>query len=260
MISSFYIGATGLGAQQARIDAISNNISNVNTTAYKQQRVSFEDLFYRPLLAPTGLVSPLAGGLIGQGTAIARTDTIFTPGDLQKTGNTLDVAIKGDGFFEVQLADGTRAYTRLGSLSLDSNGQLATQSGDLLTTQMTVPPDASNIQISENGQVTATLASQSQPATLGQLQLSNFINPDGLQPLGSGLYAATESSGQPYSALPGQQGTGLLEQGYLEASNVDLASEMVNLVVAQQAYQISSKVVQISDQILSTIANLPSGA
>lgn len=260
MIGSLYVGATGLGAQQTRIDAISNNISNVNTTAYKQQRVSFEDLFYRPVLAPTGLVGPLQGGLIGQGTAVSRTDTIFTPGDLQKTGNTLDVAIKGDGFLEVQLADGTRAYTRLGSLALNSNGQLTTQSGLLLSSQLTVPPDATNVQIAENGQVTATLAGQSQPAVLGQLELSNFINPNGLQPLGGGLYAATDSSGQAYSAAPGQEGLGTLEQGYLEASNVDLTSQLVDLVVAQQAYQISSKVVQVSDQILSTIVNLPTGA
>lgn len=257
MINALYIGATGLGAQQARIDSIANNISNVNTYAYKSQRVSFDDLFYRHLLAADGTLNGAASAdLLGEGTGIARTDVVFTPGNLVTTGNTFDLAIKGGGFFQVDLPGGGVAYTRLGSFQLDGNGQLVTQDGYHLSTRFTVPSDATNLQVAANGQVTATVTGQSQPVALGQIELANFVNPAGLQPLGGGLYAPTDNSGAAFTGLPGQQGLGTLAQTYLEASNVDLTAQLVDLVLAQQAYQMNSKVVQVSDDILSTITNL----
>jgi len=256
MIDSLYIAATGIGAQQKRIDALSNDIANVNTYAYKKQRANFEDVFYRQALqapgttAPTSLPAP-----VGLGVAVAGTQTVFTPGDLAQTNNPLDVAIKGDGFFEVQLADGSTGYTRLGSLRLDDHGELVTQDGDPLKARFVVPSDATSVQIAGNGQVTATVAGQDKPVLLGTLELANFVNPTGLRPLGTGLYAATDQSGPAFVGTPGQQGLGTLNQGYLESSNVDLTSELVDLVLAQQAYQLNSKVVQVSDDILSTITN-----
>ncbi|HZR33828.1 MAG TPA: flagellar basal-body rod protein FlgG [Nevskia sp.] len=254
MIDSLYIAATGIGAQQTRLDALSNNVANVNTYAYKKQRANFEDVFYRQAAAASGLSAPAAlPAPVGLGVAVSRTQTVFTPGDLAQTKNPLDLAIQGDGFFEVQLGDGSTAYTRLGSLRLDEHGELVTQDGDPLKARFVVPSDATSVVVASNGQVSATVAGQDKPVVLGSLELANFVNPNGLKPLGAGLYAATDESGPAFVGTPGQQGLGTLNQGYLEASNVDLNSELVDLVLAQQAYQLNSRVIQISDDILSTI-------
>jgi flagellar basal-body rod protein FlgG len=256
MIDSLYIAATGIGAQQSRIDALSNNVANVNTYAYKQQRVNFEDVFYRPSASIDGLSGPTSlPAPIGLGVAVSRTQTIFTAGNLAQTNNPLDLAIKGDGFFEVQLSDGSAAYTRLGSLRLNDKGELVTQNGDPLKARFVVPSDATSVTVAADGQISAAVAGQDKPVVLGNLDLANFVNPDGLKPLGSGLYAATAESGPAFVGTPGQQGLGTLSQGYLESSNVDLTTELVDLVLAQQAYQLNSRVVQVSDDILSTITN-----
>jgi flagellar basal-body rod protein FlgG len=257
VISALYIGASGLGAQQAQIDAIANNISNVNTYAYKSQRVVFEDLFYRHLQVPDATLNGQnVPDMLGEGTGVARTDTVFAAGNLVATGNTYDLAIKGNGFFQVQLPDGSTAYTRLGSLQLNSSGELITPDGYLLSLRFAIPADATNVQVGASGAVTAVIAGSTQPVTLGQIDLANFVNPNGLQPLGSGLYASSDSSGPAYTGIPGQQGLGTLSQTYLESSNVDLTSQLVALELAQQAYQMNSKVVQVSDDILATITNL----
>lgn len=256
MIDSLYIAATGIGAQQARIDAISNDISNVSTHAYKKQRVEFEDLFYRHAVAVGGIGAPTSlPAPKGLGVVATQPQTIFTNGDLVQTNNPLDLAIKGDGFLEVELTDGTTAYTRLGALQLNANGQLVTQQGDLLKAGFAVPSDATSIQIAANGQVTASVAGKGTPVSVGTLELASFVNPTGLHALGGGLYSATDESGAAFVAAPGDKGLGTLAQGYLESSNVDLSSELVDLVLAQQAYQLNSKVLQISDDILAAVTN-----
>ena len=256
MLDSLYIAATGLGAQQSRIDAVSNNVANVNTYAYKKQRINFEDVFYRPLVQAPGVgTAAVLPQPVGLGVAVSGTQTVFTAGDLAQTNNPLDVAIKGDGFFEVEMPDGTSAYTRLGSLRLNDQGEFTTQDGERLKARFVVPSDATAVTIASTGQVTATVAGQDKPVSLGNFELANFVNPTGLTPLGGGLFAATNDSGPAFVDDPGQQGLGTLNQGYLEASNVDLNSELVDLVLAQQAYQLNSKVVQVSDDILSTIVN-----
>lgn len=257
MLDSLYIAASGMNAQQAQINSISNNVANVNTTAFKKGRTTFEDLFYRRLNSTTGpLGVNTAGPSIGLGTAVARMDQVFSAGDLVKTGNALDLAIQGQGFFEVTLANGEQGYARPGSLSLNAQGQITTQTGEKLTTKFLIPADATQITVSESGVVTVQVPDQTNPVNLGQIELANFVNPEGLQSIGAGLYQATESSGEPYRAIPGEQGVGTIEQGYTESSNVDLVQELINLIVAQQAYQMNSRVVQISDGLLSTISNL----
>lgn len=256
MIDSFYIGATGMGVSQVRLDTIANNISNVNTTAFKKSRVAFEDLYYRRLDALAPLSTTAALDQVGLGAAVARTDAVFTSGDLKETDNPLDIAIKGNGFLEVENANGDRYYSRGGSLRLDADGTLQAASGLNVVGNIRVPADATSITIANDGTVTAVVSNESQPVQLGQLQLAYFVNPGGLRPLGSGLYQPTDLSGQAFLSIPGENGTGTLSQGYLEASNVDLTSELVDLVLAQKAYQLNSRVVQISDDILATIANL----
>jgi len=256
MIDSLYIGATGMGVQQTQIDTIANNIANLNTTGFKKGRVSFEDLYYRRLNALVPKSLDTRANQIGLGVAIASTSQVFTPGSLVQTSNPLDLAINGNGFFEVTDAAGQPLYTRAGSLKLDADGNLLTQGGYELASKIRVPADATQITVTQDGTVTALLPNQQTAITLGHIELSNFANPEGLQSLGQGLYVPTEASGQAYIAQPGQNGTGTISQGYLESSNVDLTSELVNLVVAQQAYQMNSRVIQISDSLLSTVNSL----
>jgi flagellar basal-body rod protein FlgG len=258
MIDSLYIGATGMGVQQSQIDTISNNIANLNTTAFKKGRVNFEELYYRRLnaLVPKSLDTRM--NQVGLGAAIASTSQVFTPGSLNQTGDPMDLAINGMGFLEVMDSNGQSLYTRAGALKLDDDGNLQTQDGYQLASKIRVPADATQFTVSTDGSVTATVPGQQAPVTLGQIQLANFVNPEGLQSLGAGLFAPTDESGQPYLASPGQDGVGTLSQGYLESSNVDLTSELVNLVVAQQAYQMSSRIIQISDTLLSTVNSLRS--
>lgn len=256
MIDSFYVGASGMNVQQTLINTISNNVSNVSTHGFKKGRVSFEDLFYRKLNSLPTTSDGQTAQVVGLGAAIASTDKVFTQGDLVQTGNALDIAIQGAGFLQVVLSDGSNAYLRPGSLKTNEKGELVTQDGAKLASRIDIPPDATKITITPEGEVTATIPNQLNPQDLGQLELANFVNPEGLHPLGGGLYAATEASGEPFFAQPGQNGLGTLSQGYLEASNVDIVSELVDLVAAQRAYQLNSKVLQVSDDILATINSL----
>jgi flagellar basal-body rod protein FlgG len=260
MLESLYIGATGMQAQQANLDVIANNMANLNTTAFKRNRLEFEDLLYRALPGvrantPTAMIG-------GMGTSVSMTDKMFTVGDVKQTSQPYDIAINGQGFFEVTLPDGSSAYTRNGVFHVADDGSLVNQDGYPLAAKIVIPSDATSVTISSSGQVQVIKGAGTQPTTIGQIDLVTFVNPGGLSPMGNNLYTATgegdtiNSSGEAQSSAPGQNGTGTLAQGYLEASNVNLIDEMVNLVIAQRAYEVNSKVVSASDQILSLSNNL----
>jgi flagellar basal-body rod protein FlgG len=260
MLESLYIGATGMQAQQANLDVIANNMANLNTTGFKRNRLEFEDLLYRAL---PGVRSTTTNPMIsGMGTSVSMTDKMFTLGDVKQTSQAYDIAINGQGFFEVTLPDGSSAYTRNGVFHLADDGSLVNQDGYSLAAKIVIPSDATSVTISSSGQVQVIKGAGTQPTTIGQIDLVTFVNPGGLAPMGDNLYTATgegdtiNSSGEAQSSAPGQNGTGTLQQGYLEASNVNLIDEMVNLVVAQRAYEVNSKVVTASDQILSLSNNL----
>lgn len=257
MIDSLYIGATGMQTQQLSVDTIANNLANVNTAGFKRSRVSFQDLMYRDV-APGGSL-PETGGSIqraGVGVAISGLGKVFTNGDLKKTDNPMDVAIRGQGFFEVSLPDGGLAYTRTGSLRVTGEGQLATVDGYLLNPALQVPADTREIVITNDGSVQAKVGDSLELVEIGQLDLSNFVNPAGLSPLGENLYRPSTASGEATYGRPGDEGFGVLSQGFQEASNVKLVDEMVNLMIAQRAYEVSVKVVQASDELMAMSNNL----
>jgi flagellar basal-body rod protein FlgG len=260
MIRSLWIAKTGLDAQQTQLDVISNNLANVGTAGFKRARAVFEDLLYQTLRQPGAQSSQqtqLPTGLtVGTGVKPVATEKVFTQGNLQQTGNNLDVAINGAGFFQVQLPDGTTAYTRDGSFHLDANGQLVTSSGYQLQPAITIPANALAITVARDGTVTVTQAGQANPTQVGTLQLANFINAAGLQPQGENLYIETASSGTPTTNTPGTNGLGTLSQGYVETSNVNVVEELVNMIQTQRAYEINSKAVQTSDQMLQRLSQL----
>jgi flagellar basal-body rod protein FlgG len=247
MIESLYIGASGLHTQQTHLSVISNNVANLNTPAFKKDRPNFTELVQR---------SATNGTSQGMGTAISWTEKMFQAGPLKKTNNELDVAIQGNGFLEVVLPDGGLAYTRAGGLALDHDGTLITADGLRLSSDVRVPADAQGITIHANGEVYARLPDGEEPLLLGQLELANFGNPSALEAIGDNLYGATERSGDAYYGIAGENGFGVLGQGYLEASNVDLVEELTDLVVAQRAYQVSARLVQASDQLLGITNDL----
>ena len=259
MLESLYIGATGMQAQQANLDVIANNMANVNTTGFKRSRLDFEDLLYRAMPGTRSTAGPTVTGM---GTSVATTDKVFTVGDVKQTSQPYDLAIQGQGFFELTLPDGSSAYTRNGVFHVTSDGSLVSQDGYPLAAKITVPSDATAVTIGSDGQVQATVPSQQKPISLGQIELTTFVNPAGLQAMGDNLYVATtdgssaNSSGDPQSGAPGQGGMGTLTQGYLEVSNVNLIDEMVNLVVAQRAYEVNSKAVQAADEMMQQANNL----
>lgn len=259
MIDSLYIGATGMAAQQTNVDTISNNLANVNTPTYKKSRVVFEDLLMQQAAQPGAVDAagrPLAGGMTGLGTALATSGKIFTDGEIKKSDNALDLAIRGRGFLEVVLPDGSSGYTRSGTLQVNRDGVLTSADGNLLKSSIQVPPDAKDIVIDANGKVSVSLPNQTDRDEIGQLELVNFINPAGLNPIGDNLYAATDKSGDPIQGKAGDEGFGTIAQGFLEASNVNLVDELVNLIVAQRAYQVNAKVIQASDDMLNISNNL----
>jgi flagellar basal-body rod protein FlgG len=253
MIDSLYIGATGMQAQQMNIDVIANNLANVNTTGFKRNRVDFEDLVYRSLAATRGTIDQTAqaAAQIGVGTSVAGSGKIFSVGDVKKTDQPFDLAVQGQGFFEVVMPDGTSAYTRNGAFRLRADGLLETQDGHTLSSKVQVPPDATSVKIESDGRVTAAIPNEQQPTDIGRLDLVSFVNPSGLSPIGENLYVTTPSSGDPLFGTPGQNGLGTLAQGFLEASNVRLIDELVGLIVAQRAYETNAKVVQASDEMMS---------
>lgn len=257
MLDSLYIGATGMHAQQMNIDAISNNLANVNTNGFKKSRVDFEDLMYRSVASSNDLIGSADNTFrFGTGAAVSGTSKVFTAGDLKKTGGPLDFAIRGQGFFEVVLPTGDFAYTRSGALEVNRDGMLATSDGNRLSASIQVPPDATSLTIDADGRVQANVTGESKPVEIGQLEIANFTNPEGMTPLGDNLYTATQKSGDAIRGTPGDNGLGTIAQGFLETSNVNLVDEMINLVLAQRAYEINSKVVQASDEMMSITNNL----
>jgi flagellar basal-body rod protein FlgG len=260
MIRSLWISKTGLDAQQTNMDVIANNLANVSTNGFKRARPVFEDLLYQTLRQPGAQSSQqtqLPSGLqIGTGVRPVATERIFTQGNLQQTGNALDVAINGAGFFQVQLPDGGTAYTRDGSFHLDAQGQLVTSSGFHVQPAITIPANALSVTIARDGVVSVTRAGAAAPTQVGALQLTGFVNPAGLQSMGENLYVETAASGTPSSNAPGSNGLGLLTQNYVETSNVNVVEELVSMIQTQRAYEINSKAIQTSDQMLQKLAQL----
>jgi flagellar basal-body rod protein FlgG len=259
MDASMWVAKTGLSAQSTRMTVIANNLANVNTTGFKKDRAMFEDLLYQRIVQagaqsdvnsqnPTGL-------MLGTGTRVVSTEKVHRQGNMISTENALDVAIAGDGFLSVQQADGTIAYTRDGSLKLSSDGNLVTASGEAIIPAVTIPADAASITIGRDGTVSAELANGGGSVQVGQLQLSRFVNNAGLQPIGRNLYQETSASGAAITGIPGAQGAGMLMQGSLEASNVNIVEEMVNMIETQRAYEINSKAISAADGMLRFLNN-----
>lgn len=260
MIRSLWIAKTGMEAQQTQLDTISHNLSNVATNGYKRSHAVFEDLIYQNL-RQTGANSTeqtqLPTGLqVGLGVRAVATSRIFSQGNLQQTTNNLDLAIKGNGFFQIQQPDGTTAYTRDGSFQLDANGQIVTNNGYTLLPGITVPANAQSLTVGADGTVTVTVPGNAQPQNLGQIQLANFINPAGLEPRGQNLFTETASSGAPNAGAPNANGMGALQQGFVETSNVNVVEELVQMIQTQRAYELNSKAVQTSDQMLQKLAQI----
>ena len=260
MMRALWTAGTGMIAQQANIDVISNNLANVNTTGFKKVRTDFQDLMYQTMSqagAATGPDTQLPSGIqIGTGTRQAATEKLYTDGSYQSTGNNLDVAIEGDGFFQILMPDGTTAYTRDGSFQKDSQGRIVTSDGYPLEPQINIPDNATDITISADGRVSATIQGQTDTQDLGNLELERFVNPAGLSSIGRNLLTETAASGNPVTSNPGDNGAGTLAQKYLEMSNVQVVEEMVNMIVAQRAYEVNSKAVQTADSMLEQAANL----
>ena len=260
MINSLWVAKTGMQAQQTQMDVVSHNLSNVSTTGYKRQSAVFEDLIYQNLRqvgANTTEQNQLPTGLhLGLGVRTVATSRNFTQGSLQETKNSLDVAINGNGFFEVTMPDGTIGYTRDGSFQVDAQGRVVTSSGLPVANGITVPQGATSISISADGVVSAIVAGNTQPQQLGSLAMSSFINPAGLEPVGQNLFKESAASGQPQQGTPGTNGLGIIKQGFLEASNVNVVEELVTMIQTQRAYEMNSKAIQTSDQMLAKLAQL----
>lgn len=260
MIRSLFIAKTGLEAQQTNLDVITNNLANVSTNGFKKSRAVFEDLLYQNVRQPGAQSSQqtqLPSGLqIGTGVRTVATERIHTQGNPQQTGNSKDVMINGSGFFQVLMPDGTTAYTRDGSLQTDNNGQLVTSSGYVVQPPITVPSNALTLTVGRDGTVSVTTPGTVAPTQIGSIQLSNFVNPAGLESLGENLYAETGASGTAQTSTPGTNGTGVLMQGFVETSNVNVVEEMVNMIQTQRAYEINSKAITTSDQMLQKISQL----
>lgn len=260
MIRSLWISKTGLDAQQTNMDVTANNLANVSTNGFKRARAVFEDLLYQTLRQPGAQSSQqtqLPSGLqLGTGVRPVATERIFTQGNLQQTSNPLDVAINGGGFFQVLMPDGTTSYTRDGSFHVDSQGQLVTSSGFHVQPAITIPANALNVTIARDGVVSVTRAGTAAATQVGSLQLANFVNPAGLQSMGENLYVETAASGTASANAPGSNGLGLLSQGYVETSNVNVVEELVNMIQTQRAYEINSKSIQTSDQMLQRLTQM----
>lgn len=260
MMRSLWTSKTGMEAQQAQLDAISNNLANSSTNGYKKSHVVFEDLMYQNLRqagANSTEQTTLPTGLqVGLGTRAVANSRSFTQGNLQQSGNTLDVAIQGNGFLQVQMPDGTTGYTRDGSLQVDAQGQLVTNNGYPVQPGITIPANAQSVTIGSDGTVSATLPGQTSAQTLGQLQLASFVNPAGLDPKGQNLYAETAASGTANVGAPGDNALGTLRQGFVETSNVNVVEELIGMIQTQRAYELNSKAIQTSDQMLQKLGQL----
>ncbi|MEQ8721851.1 MAG: flagellar basal-body rod protein FlgG [Sandaracinaceae bacterium] len=246
--------ASGMVAQQTHIDTIANNMANVSTTGFRRSRAEFQDLLYQQVRTPGGRTADggtlPTGVQIGQGTRTVSTEFMHTQGAMQQTGNPLDLAIEGEGFFQIVRPGGDIAYTRAGNLKLDNQGQLVTVDGLPIEPQISVPQDATSVSIAQDGTVSVTQPGSNQTMELGQLQIARFPNPGGLQALGRSMFQATSASGQPLVVQPGQEGSGTLSQGFLEGSNVEVVNEMIDLISSQRAYELNQRVIQASDEML----------
>lgn len=260
MMRSLWISKTGMEAQQTQLDTISNNLANASTNGYKKSHAVFEDLMYQNLRqvgANSSEQTTLPTGLqVGLGTRAVATARSFTQGNLQQSSNPLDLAVRGNGFFQVQMPDGTLGYTRDGSLQVDAQGVLVTNNGYALQPGITIPVGAQSVTIAQDGTVTATLSGQTQPQILGQIQLASFVNPAGLEPKGQNIFTETVASGTPSAGEPGLNGLGSLQQGFVETSNVNVVEELVSMIQTQRAYELNSKAIQTSDQMLQKLAQL----
>jgi len=260
MIRSLWVARTGLDAQQTQLDVIANNLANVSTNGFKRGRAVFEDLLYQTLRQPGAQSSQqtqIPSGLqLGTGVRPVSTARIFTQGNIQKTDNALDVGIQGDGFFQILLPDGTTAYTRDGSFQKDNQGQIVTANGYPLQPNITIPANALTVTIANDGTVSITQPGVAAPTQIGNIQLANFVNSGGLQSIGQNLFLETASSGTPTPNAPGSNGAGLLNQGYVETSNVNVAEELVTMIQTQRAYELNSKVVSTSDAMLGRLTQL----
>ncbi len=260
MINSLWISKTGMEAQQTQLDVISHNLANVSTTGYKRAQAVFEDLMYQNLRqvgSNTSDQSQLPTGLhLGLGVRTVATSRSFAQGTIQQTSNNLDVAIQGNGFFQITMPDGSNSYTRDGSFQVDNQGQLVTAGGLVVANGVTVPANAKNISIATDGTVTATIPGTTQPQQIGNIILASFINPAGLEPLGQNLFAESPASGQPNTGTPGTNGIGTVTQGFLETSNVNVVQELITMIQTQRAYEMNSKAIQTSDQMLQKLGQL----
>lgn len=254
MFRSLWTGQSGMATQQTNIDVISNNLANINTTGFKKSRAEFSDLLYQSIKTPgssstTNTTLP-TGIQIGHGARTTAVHKMFLQGNFKTSDNPLDMAIGGSGFFKVTLPDGNVGYTRDGSFSLDKDGSIVNSSGYKLDPEITIPQDAMNITVGSDGTVSVMQQGQTAPNVVGNIEISNFVNPAGLNSMGSNLYLETESSGTPIAGTPGLDGLGEIRQNFLEMSNVDIAEEMVNLIVAQRAYESNSKTIKSADDML----------
>jgi flagellar basal-body rod protein FlgG len=260
MINSLWISKTGMQAQQTQLDVISNNMANVSTNGFKRASAVFEDLMYQNLrqvgAADTEQNNLPTGLQIGLGVRTVATSRQFSQGSLQQSGNQLDIAVNGQGFLQVALPDGTTGYTRDGSLQVDSQGRLVTSNGMVIAGDITVPAEAQSVTIGSDGVVTAKVPGNAQPQQLGNIELATFINPAGLEPRGQNLYTETVASGNPVTGAPGTAGMGTLMQGYVETSNVNVVQELVTMIQTQRAYEMNSKAIQTSDQMLQRLGQL----
>ncbi len=260
MIRALYTAASGMSAQQANLDTVANNLANSATAGFRGRRLQFEDMIYQNMITPGSAQSQQtvsAGLQIGLGTRSAATEMIMTQGDFNQTGNSLDLAIQGAGFFQVSKPDGTIAYTRAGSFHMNNQGTVVTAEGDTVLPTITIPSNATAITISQYGVISATIPGQTVAAQLGTIQLATFANPGGLNSVGGNLFEPTASSGNAITDVPGgTSGMGTLQQGYVENSNVDVVGEFVQMILAQRAYESNSKVVHVADDMYSQINNM----
>jgi len=259
MLRAFSTAATGMTAQQMMVDVIANNLANINTTGFKRSQINFQDLLYVAMQEPgtevaSGLNSP-SGLEIGSGVRAASTVKVYTSGELQNTDRPLDIAIRGEGFLQVSMPDGTIRYTRDGALQTNANGELVTQTGYLIEPAISVPTDVVSISVEKDGGVNVTDVSGSQ-SVVGTLQLARFANPAGLSSEGDNLLTETEASGTPTTGMPGQNGFGSIQSGFLEKSNVQMVTELVNLITAQRAYETNSRAIKAGDEMLRTANNV----
>ncbi|GAB3375219.1 flagellar basal-body rod protein FlgG [Spongiibacter taiwanensis] len=259
MNSSLWVAKTGLDAQQTRMQVTSNNLANANTTGFKRDRASFEDLLYQNQRQVGGQTSQQtrspSGLAVGTGVRVVSTEKIHQQGSMNQTGNSLDLAIQGRGFFQIRMPDGSMAYTRDGAFQLDDQGQLVTNTGNIVEPGITVPQGTQSITVGSDGVVSALIAGETTPLQIGSLQLADFVNASGLQARGENLYLESASSGAPQTGTPGLTGMGTVAQGALEGSNVNVVEELVNMIETQRAYEMNSKAISTSDQMMQYVNN-----